>query len=262
MTADEAQRLVARCLVDPDYLDAARSEFPSGSGRAGSSDDDISVRLRLFRGFIMRIKHTQLRRIVPLTLRLLAMHAADIAFFAEAAPGYLRARQEGPLPIQELLTRFERALAQRLQVVEPGARAEIEAVLRHEGRIWRTPRGANGPGATAHPRLVPGASVEVYGFDVLGFCAALARDPFTLPDARTATQALLYCPDGSATRIVEIDGLSAWVLSRLDGAASLAALDVALSQGLGLKTGDAVVDIVADAIARGFAECATLATAA
>ena len=249
MTADEVQRFVARCLVDPDYLDADQSALMP---REQAFIGDLTARLRLFRGFITRIKHNQLRKIVPLTLRLMHLHGADIEFFSAAAPDYLRARRTGALPLPNLFERFETALSGGLHGQAPPARDQIRSVMRHESRIWRAKHTAGEEAAAAHPMLPTGSAIEAYNFDMLGFCAAIAKDQFTLPIAEMTDQMLFYHLVGPLVRVDDIDSLSAWVLQRLNGETSIEELDNALARALGVATGHAVADIVADAIGRGF----------
>jgi hypothetical protein len=251
MRADEVQAAIARCLVDPDYLD------PVGDRAAVALlPPTLLDELRLFRGFITRIKHTQLRRIVPLTLRLLAVHKLDIPFFTEAASGYQQARREGPLAPALLFAYFERELARRLPGLPAGPREQVGAMLRHEGRIWRTGRVPAHPEPALNPRLRPGVAVEHFTLDVLALATAVTASQFAAPATVSRDRFLLYRPTAGTTRIEEIDALSAWVLSRLDGRTGAEALAVALRQVVGAGARVAVDSLLVDATMRGLIDAA------
>ena len=241
MRADEAQALVARCLVDPGYLDGAAGPLLPRALRG---------ELLQFRGFITRIKHTQLRRVAPLTLRLLALHRRDIAVFAGIAPGYLQARAAGPLPERDLFARFEREVAERLpSLPEPGGQ-QVAAMLRHEGRIWRAGRAVPYAYPAPHPRLRPGTAVERYPLDVVGLAAAVERDRFTVPATEAGDRFVLYRAGNGTVDVSEVDPLGAWLLSRLNGTAAAGDLTAELGAVLEADAADVVRDLLADAAAR------------
>lgn len=240
MMADEAQALVARCLVDPSFLDA-------GAGVSAPLHDH----LQLFRGFIARIKQAQLRRIAPLTLRLMALHGLDISFFAEAAPGYLRARATGPLTDEDLFARFEKKLIDHLLSLPSCVRIAVGSMIRHEARIWRCGRAVPRNDCAPHPRLRSGVAVERFEVDVLVIAAALRRDRFAAPAVPVRDAFVLYDAGMEATCVTEIDALGAWLLSRLDGAAEPAGLADELSAALGADASGVVADLMADASAKG-----------
>lgn len=242
MNADEAQAEVARCLADPGYLDsAAESALP------GALHDS----LYLFRGFIARIKHTQLRRVAPLTLRLLGLHCLDIAFFAQLAPSYMAMRAGGQLTTAQLFAGFERQLTAWLSKASANERDQLNAILRHETRIWRTGQAASDSGASPHPRLRAGGAVERFALDVLALAQAVAADPFAPPATQPGDQFVLYHLNEGTVYVNAIDPLSAWLLGRLDGSRPPEAFVAELSAVLGADAQAVVRDLFADAQARG-----------
>lgn len=249
MRADEVQAMVARCLVDPGFL--ASTAALQSRGPAGATDRDLAPRLEalaLFRGFITAIKHNGLRRIAPLTFRLLHACNLEVAFFAAIAPAYQQARRDGPLPLPQLFAQFEEQLAAYLPQVEGEMGCALGAVLRHEGNVWRTasepPKEARGAG----PRLAPGSRVAHFQVDVLALCADLSRDPLAPPPAvMRRDQFLFYQPNGQETRTFEIDALSAAVVSGLDGGRSLDEVCAGMAQALGFLTPELVATLIEDA---------------
>ena len=237
MRADEAQAAVARCLVSSQWF-------------GHSVEPGLPSALHLFRGFITRIKHTQLRRVVPLTLRLLAIYRLDIAFFAHLTPGYLAAREHAMVSTADLFERFERELGTWLAGSPAFSHNQVEAMLRHEARIWRAGRAAPYAEPSAHPRLLAGVAVERFPLDVLALAEAVTSDRFSAPATTPGDQFLLYRPHDGEVRIEGVDPLSAWLLSRLDGATPPAALVAELSSAMGVDTHGAVHDLLADAAAR------------
>ena len=225
---------------------------PAGDEPVGPTLSEALRRdLVLFRGFITRIKHTQLRQIAPLTLRLLALHRLDIALFAHMAPGYLRARAAAPLPTAALFARFEHELREGLPSAPAPARHQVAAMLRHEAQIWRTGRSASLAGLAPYPRLRPGTVVERFDLDVLTLAKSLCADRFTVPATVEDDRFVLYRSDGDTVVVEEIDPFSAWLLSRLDGTAAPASLAAELAEALGADAASAVRDLLADAAARG-----------
>lgn len=245
--------MVARCLVEP----GARADA-SNAVRVADAYDNIDPALAdypleplvLVRGFITAIKHMGLRKIAPLTFRLLHAHNVDIVFFASIAPTYLEARRKGPLPLAQLFARFEEALLEYLPCLRPEAALSIEAMLRHEAHIWRaaiaSPQdSAQGVG----PKLVEGAGVAHFTVDVLSLCESLSRHPHgPLPLPHRREQFLFYLPESSATRAFEIDALSAYVLSGLDGCRNLEQVCLDAMNAFDFLTPELVTGLIEDAV--------------
>ena len=241
MRADAAQAMVARCRVEPMAVGSGR-DVPAG---------DLPEALRLFRGFIAAIKHNGLRKIAPLTLRLLRACNAEILFFAEIAPAYLELRRKVALPPAALFDHFERSLRTYLPRMGAQARPLVEAVLRHEASIWRAATAPRDEPVSAGPRLAPAARIEPYELDVLGLSAELARGPCDAPPAaERRRQFIFYQPEGEITRIFEIDALSACVLALVDGR-PLEAVCGDAAKASGFATTAMVASLIEDAASRG-----------
>ena len=251
MTADDAQALVARCLVEPGFLPAAVGAVEENGPMLTTTRTNLPCQfeaLILFRGFITAIKHNGLRKIAPLTLRLLHAFNLEVAFFAAMAPAYQEARRNGPLPLPELFSNFEFQLAEYLPRVGAEMRGVLEAMLRHERNILHTstnpvedPRGSG-------PRLAPGARVEHFPLDVLALCAELSREPLGPPPAADRRdQFLFYRRDGAATRAFEIDAISATVVSGLDGRRGFSEVCDSAAEALGFVTPELIATLLEDA---------------
>lgn len=213
MTADDAQRLVMRALVEPG--DAWLAMNPS---------DWLAPKLALFSGFIARIKHAQLRRTFPLTLRLLAICGADIAFFTSFAANFHARRSRGSIPQAELIDNFARELGDWLPYAPADAQQPIALMLKHEQSLWTVAHPSIEKRKSEYPTLATGVAVGGFDRDVLAMADALRADPFTAPACQPREVYLLYSLNAGTVRINELDGLSAWVLSRLDGCTSLSEL--------------------------------------
>jgi hypothetical protein len=246
LRADDVQAAIARCLVDPDYMNGK----VGGDNGAPPLPSLLLEDLRLFRGFITKIKHTQLRRIAPLTLRLLALYKLDIAFFSRIAAGFQKARSAAPVTATTLFRRFERELTDHLLYVPADVREHVGAMLLHERRIWDAGRAMAYPDPALHPRLRPGVAVERFALNVLELATAMRTRPHTEPRVTAGDHFLLYQPAAGAIRVEDIDALSGWVLSHLDGSTSADALGQILTALVGANAHSAVGDVITDAVAR------------
>ena len=240
MSPDAVQALVARCLAEPSFLAASLAaeaeQAPGGEGlgagdAAGVLGAERLERLGLFRGFITKIKHNALRRVVPLTLDLLACLRLEVDVFAACSAEYVILRAAGPLSPDRQLAFFEDQLARFLKT-QPGAvREGVLALLAHEACAWRVGM-ETGPAAAAPGAVAPcgGLRVQGYGVDVLALADALATgsfDPAADWPRRACRLAYRRTPDGLA--VAEIDGFSAFVLSLVDGRRDVAAITEAVA---------------------------------
>ena len=83
---DDVQAELARYLSHPAALQAACDE----SGANSICDGEQLRRLRLFRGFITKVKHNALRRAIPCTLRLISGPEIRDRVFCHAVTGVRR----------------------------------------------------------------------------------------------------------------------------------------------------------------------------
>jgi hypothetical protein len=84
-------------------------------------------------------------------------------------------------------------------------RDQVEAVLRHEARIWRSRHTDVDTQLRRHPSLRPGDGTEHFTFDLLDFCAAPALGTFVPLPVRSVRQIVQYRPINEATLIRAAD---------------------------------------------------------
>ncbi|MEN2787550.1 PqqD family protein [Sphingomonas qilianensis] len=255
MNADIAQGLVARCLVDAEFFDRCEAQQRARQPEASPKYLQLAKVAR-FRGFITRIKHTQLRKVVPGTLRLLGLYRLDISLFTAMAPDFQKARMMGSMPIDAMLLRLETAVNARLATFPQHVRAPVEAVLRHEMRLFRMAR-SNPTSVTSQPRLSHDVAIERYMLDVLALSERLAQNGFEVPDIVLEPRDFLYRRVSTGIYCAPLDAFSAYVLSRMDGVTPVAELARDVMAALGHEAAGAVDDLVADAMARGLVMAAT-----
>jgi hypothetical protein len=290
MDADLIQAVVARCLVDPEFLPAAprraprlargtrRTAKPSATRehQTAASDDfaalaasdlfapDCLERLSLFRGFIVKVKHNSVRRALPLTFRLLLAVGKELAFFRYYAPSYLAVRSSGPLALERQVQLMAKHLPRFLEADTSLAGRAVADVLMHEMALWSLRANC----VEIQPPQSAGAiawrgemEIRRYGTDVLHACAALAaRDIEPARDLRDRDHALAYWrpSDCDAVEIFDIDDLTALLFSMVDGHRSLADIAAQLA-GIGMDqmTAPELDEFFRDLAARGFVEAAS-----
>jgi hypothetical protein len=249
MRADLAQALVARYLVDPDFFD--RCENVNGSLESSGLGDFPLQHMRSFRAFITRIKHTQLRKTVPCTLRLLGLFRIDLDLFETVSSEFQRAKSRGPSTLPDLLQRFEIRLRQKLLELPENIAVPMEAILRHEMTVWRAAQAEPGR-PSLQPRLRSDVSIESYACDVSRLYDSLKRDRFVLPETVSGEFFLIYRRVSEEVEISNSDPFSAYVLSRLDGFCSLVDIGAHATTEIGEEAGDAVREVARQAIDLGF----------
>jgi hypothetical protein len=196
--------------------------------------------------FIVKVKHASIRRETPCTFRLLAKAGLELRFFASLAAGYLAARRNGPIPTLQHLTLLRQAF-QRFGALGEPACPLIADMYEHEFAL-RTP-------LDTHPaRLADGAFV----FE--GACV-LACSRYDLPSIRNLDVGAALSVPGPrhyllyqhaagmpATRVLELDTLSAVVVQASSGTATSSAVAAKLCQAsLGELSVD-IIDAVFDAL--------------
>lgn len=206
--------------MDSDRIQAQVAGFLAGSATLGAPFDDCDLqRLSLFRGFIVRVKHNNVQKALPLTLRVLAASGLKLPFFVAYAPTYLSTRSAGPLPLDRQVQMLVQHLGAFLHDRADPTSAAAADVLVHEATLWsfrsepvvlrdaRAPRGLSWRGRVA---------VRRYATDVLGACGALAARRFDPHQhVRAGEHSLLYWrADGSdGVEFFEIDDLTALLVS-------------------------------------------------
>jgi hypothetical protein len=252
MDPDHIQALAARCLVDPEFLPTALRHRDAGASdphrpapatsAAGSTDagesaacaasrlfgKDELARVALFRAFIVKVKHNPVRNALPLTFRLLALLGEELAFFRSYASSFLAHRSGGPLPL-ELQTQL--ATEHLRQFLEPGERlaaAAVGDVLDHEltlADFRRSPLPQANQARDDAIRWRGRLEAKRYGTDVMHACAALAaRNADPARDLRRRELCLAYWRpvDSDVVEVFEVDELTAFLFSMVDGGRTLA----------------------------------------
>lgn len=221
MDPDYIQALVARFLSGPETLPAILSDERAQGPEGVSSTFDARDRERLaqFRSFIVRVKHNNVQKALPLTLRMLAAAGLKLQFFGAYAPTYLATRSAGPLPLARQVQMLTEHLREFLCEQQDERRAAVADVLAHEVTLWSF---RSEPVALRRARAMGDLSwrgrvnVQRYASDVLLACDALVARRF---DANTHVRArdcsLLYWrpADGDAVEVFEVDELTALLVS-------------------------------------------------
>lgn len=238
ISADQTQALVAKCLSDPLFLArvtgaAAVSEYPSTAAESVAAQvlgSDQCRRLRQFQGFITKVKHNSLRRVLPCTFRLLSNTGLELQFFTLFAGAYTVARQAGPLPTARHLDLLVPALESFLMNAPVQESTLIAEMLDHERLLHELPLAANDSPANA---LVVwnGRCVIVHRrFDLVDIANELKRGRVVM-DPQESSHYLLYqaASAGDKVNIREIDMLTALIFNQLFAARSFSAIAQKLS---------------------------------
>lgn len=233
---DRVHGLVARCLSEPTFLDAARANPPppvgSDAARARATLGAATLaRLALFRGHITRVQNNALRRHIPHTLRLMERLGLDLPFFSAISAEWVQARREGAFNLERHLDFFASAL--RSFVAGASGGGALLDCLEHERLLGAAPWPGPAPGAGV--RFRGQVQVRRYSSDPLEWCGAADWQTAALPPLAASgpgpgpTETLLAyhrLEHGSegATAVFVVDLETALLLTAVDGRRTLAAL--------------------------------------
>lgn len=140
----QIQSILARCLMEPDFLDRVTADPASvldgygleESARAAFIEFDFS-RIRNFAGFIAKVQHNYLWESFPGTLNLLKLTGLQIPIFSSYNRIHQRLRTESSAGKEEKIRRFLEYLDGELEHHrEPGV-AVLRDVMAHEAIMWR-----------------------------------------------------------------------------------------------------------------------------
>jgi hypothetical protein len=242
VTTEVVNTVVARCLLEPGYLE--RFEADPGAEVARLDVDaplrhDLSAldcgRVRRFAGFISKVQHNDLWDSFPYTRALLKHYGAELDTFATYRREHLILGLAGR-PSTDTKTRsFLSFLERRLEAAPAYRFRGLLDVLRHERLLWEvalelSELAGRTPSADQEPAPVTSPSGWIVApFDVLRVAAlsyhplevisALEAGSDQLAHVRPSSVCLCYWGrvDGESVSVLEVDALTATVLAAADG---------------------------------------------
>lgn len=247
------EAIVARCLVEPAFLESVRADSAGALAAYALDDADRAAfrtadlgRLRQFSGFIGKVQHNFLWEAFPATRRLLRRHGIELEVFARYR-GQQLAPQARAGAQDEKIRRFLSFLADYL--AGSGRYPALHMVVRHERALWEIRQAAlapaarrQGPGAKGLPpktlarlpwrefsRLVPAVNgalrIEAFDGDPVALTAAALEDAPPRRQRRRP-RLLAYWADRSAARLrtLAVETLPALMLSQVDGRRAVGAI--------------------------------------
>jgi hypothetical protein len=127
---------IARCLLEPGYLNRMREDRLTGAEPAGRPAEELDLaKVRLFAGFVSKVQHNDLWLDLPYTRALLKLAEVEIEIFAEYRDRHLRLLQTGPTRKRRVQA-FLGFLEELLRTTDlPGAPV-IATMAAHERALW------------------------------------------------------------------------------------------------------------------------------
>jgi hypothetical protein len=264
MHHDRAHAVVARLLTDPAALATIsalhRDPGSSSVDRSPPTLDEFTAvelaKLRLFQGFITKIKHNPLLPILPLTFKALRKFGVEIEFFAQHSPKFLEARTQGPLPLQTQMTLAADAL--RATFIDRPFHPYLCALLQHELTIWQVGQTTDPPLLANRPASVRWQGkfvLQRYQFDIGSIDRlALEAGPGGCEPNPSPKTFAYWRPDTAASvSVFEVDDATAVMLAFVDGARDLNEIrDCVLRTGLFAPTYEDIRAFFDDASQHGF----------
>lgn len=247
-----AETLVARCLLDPGYLD---EHLRDGATPLAVDGEALDLRrLRLFSGLITKVQHNDLWEDFRYTRASLKLLEVELEFFADYRSEFLRARVSSPdriARVGQFLDAIERWLGERWS---PAAWTALD-VVRYEREIWRTQLGVTTCGGTDHQETIqlirPDGVVTVVGFDHdPSDVMAVIRAAGSLAEVPTRSTFLCFWgrPEPAEVRVLEVDGFTALVMDGVGAGVTGDGLRQALQQVHPQLTSDAIGSAVRAAV--------------
>jgi hypothetical protein len=233
------ESVVARCLLDADFLQRARSD-PAGTLAAYELDERARAdfhaldftRVGNFAGFITKVQHNYLWESMPYTRALLKHYAIEIEVFAAYHETHLALRKRGATR-REKIGAFLEFLDAYITSGYPGLRD----VLRHERLQWEiessqpsaavtAPRPASGLPGELVPRIRGSLRVGWFELSPLEIVAQMSAGRFDPGQLSLDPGPLVYWVDPAAEqlRIMRADSLTAALLSGIDGHSPVGAI--------------------------------------
>jgi len=238
MNADAVNGLIARCLLEPGYLDRLRDGFEveldllqvDDATRAELTALDLA-QVRRFGGLISKVQHNDTWERFPLTRALLKCYGMELEVFAAYRNRHLDLLR-GARPTRDAKTlSFLSFLADHLDGIDPAACPGLVDVLVHERWTWEVGRELAEPDRrqvveSARERVVPRdalrvAALRYHPFDI---ASALRDDSSAVADLAPRPTYLGYWGRRRAddVAVLELDAVTASVLACVDGVRSAA----------------------------------------
>ncbi|MQY12876.1 hypothetical protein SRB5_30150 [Streptomyces sp. RB5] len=242
-----ARSLVARCLLDPGYLErfarAPQEELAAlevgAEARTALAGLDAE-RVRLFAGFVAKVQHNDLWDDFPLTRALLRYYGAELTTFADYRPHQLELARAGKPSRAARTAAFLDFLTGRLRDPARPRHPGLLAVLTHErlhqevtrsiadGRVPAPGRPAPGPvrAGGRDPRVVVARDVlrvAALDHDPRDVAARLRDGGRELPGLAPDAVCLCYWGrvDPGTVSVLTVDPPVASVLAAVDGRRSV-----------------------------------------
>jgi hypothetical protein len=256
VTPAAGDSIIARCLLDPEFLSRVSSD-PATALAAYPLDErtrrDFEAfdfgSVRSFAGFITKVQHNDLWESIPGTRSVLKYYGVEIETFAAYHPHHLRLRARR-ITRDEKVAAFLDFLEARL-AREPSRRYPgLRDILVHERLQWeiRTAltAGVDGVGEASDgrggrfERLVPviRGALRVGSFEISpsAIASQLAAGRFEPSELRARRHCLAYWgdPEARELHVLEVDELTAVLLAEVDGCRSAGAVVRRVARRLGV----------------------------
>ena len=280
MTDGLVESIVARCLMEPGFAEAMRTDRASALSAYALDDwtrrelEGMDVEsVRRFSGFIGKVQHNHLWQWFPATRRRLAQRGFELDVFI-AYREVQRSESFAALGREARIRSFVRFLRQDLDQRERHTPChEIRALLDHEHARWEVAVGAD-PLPQSHAviaravarlpwkerrRLVPRVCrrhrIVDFGLDPVDLAERVLSGSVDDTPRPTAPRTLLYWPASGGTHIsiLELDPLAAALLRECDGERTVrAVVDRLRRRGLDQVPPRALWSLLEDAAEQGF----------
>jgi hypothetical protein len=264
MTTGTVNTLIARCMVDPEFL-ALLSSDRDAALRGYELDDRTrsdfaALDIRRVIGLatvITKVQNNGLWQWIPNTRALTVRYGLEQELFAAFHRDH-QALRAGPRTRDEQTRRFFDFLGHALAEWIPEETPALRDVFQHERLLWElrtiVAGGTDTPCGTDTPVCAPGAPAPNGGLRAGFFSssphetiAAIREERFIPANVRSAPQWLVYHADIAAQtgRTLEVDEMTGRVLALADGTRSVAA--IARESGIDRRRVKRLIDAAADA---------------
>jgi hypothetical protein len=237
----QVHRVVARCLVDPAFLQ--RLEDDDSSALAGYQLDDGTVRefktiagqLRKYAGLIATVQNNGLWQHIPATRLLLKRHDLDLRTFVAFRAQHQANRARRGLGRDVSTATFFEFFGELLITDSQYHRPMLAEVFGHERLVWEMQRAAvdprphgglrsPGPIGSARPVINGLLCLVNYPVDPVGAAARIIAGSSDFGDLESAALGYWRDPVNNALKLVSLTQASANLLSRVDGKTTVSAL--------------------------------------